>query len=198
MNRIALLAFLLTAPVLLAQSTPAPRQPDLGHRSAPVITVDGLQFKDLNRNGKLDPYEDWRLAAAERARDLVSRMTLEEMAGLMVHGTLPTVTGTSGSNAPGAGTAGYDLTRATPLLTKALVSSFMTRLSGAPAFLATENNRIQVGYGAQKDGWDSHNYYGRFATFPGNNFEYHITPYLGAFEAQVGGIMPVYTINSTT
>ena len=51
-----------------------------------------------------------------------------------------------------------------------------------------------VGYGAQKDGWDSHNYYGRFATFPGSNFEFHITPYLGAFGAQVGGIMPVYSV----
>jgi hypothetical protein len=55
MNRIVLLAFLLTAPILLAQSTSTPRQPTLGHRSAVVITVDGLQFKDLNRNGKLDP-----------------------------------------------------------------------------------------------------------------------------------------------
>ena len=323
MNRIALAALLLAAPVFFAQGAPVPQQPVLGHRSAAVITVDGLHFKDLNRNGKLDPYEDWRLPAAERARDLVSLMTIEEMAGLMVHVTLPTNTGASDSNPPGAGTTGYDLTRATPLLTQSMVSSFITRLSGAPAFLSAQNNRIQelaestrlgipvtistdprnhfryvqgasvqpgafsrwpettgfaaigdpalvrkfadiarqehmavgiretlspqadlateprwaringtfgedadlarrlvkayvegfqngsdglnpgsviavvkhwVGYGAQKDGWDSHNYYGRFASFPGNNFEYHVTPYLGAFEAQVGGVMPVYSI----
>lgn len=35
-----------------------------------ILTVDGLKFKDLNRNGKLDKYEDWRLPALERAKDL--------------------------------------------------------------------------------------------------------------------------------
>jgi hypothetical protein len=34
-----------------AQSSAAPAQIELGHRSAPLLTVDGLQFKDLNRNG---------------------------------------------------------------------------------------------------------------------------------------------------
>ena len=32
------------------------------------IQVDGLYFKDLNKNGQLDPYEDWRLSIEERAR----------------------------------------------------------------------------------------------------------------------------------
>jgi beta-glucosidase len=36
-------------------------QPTLGHKTAAVLRADGLEFKDLNRNGKLDPYEDWRL-----------------------------------------------------------------------------------------------------------------------------------------
>ncbi|MBR0339136.1 MAG: beta-glucosidase, partial [Alistipes sp.] len=35
-----------------------------------ILTVDGFAFKDLNRNGKLDKYEDWRLSSAERAKDL--------------------------------------------------------------------------------------------------------------------------------
>ncbi len=26
-----------------------------------ILTVKGLAFKDLNKNGNLDPYEDWRL-----------------------------------------------------------------------------------------------------------------------------------------
>ena len=42
-------------------------------------------FKDLNRNGILDPYEDWRLPAAERAADLAARLSLEQMAGLMLY-----------------------------------------------------------------------------------------------------------------
>jgi beta-glucosidase len=32
-----------------------------------ILIVDGLAFKDLNRNGKLDKYEDWRLPVDERA-----------------------------------------------------------------------------------------------------------------------------------
>ena len=41
-------------------------------------------FKDLNRNGKLDPYEDWRLTPEERARDLTDDLSIEAMAGLMI------------------------------------------------------------------------------------------------------------------
>jgi beta-glucosidase len=59
-------------------------QPVLGSRGVPIIKKDGLRFKDLNRNGRLDPYEDWRLASVERARDLLRRMSLEEKAGLLV------------------------------------------------------------------------------------------------------------------
>ena len=33
-----------------------------------ILTVDGLAFKDLNKNGKLDSYEDWRKPVAERAK----------------------------------------------------------------------------------------------------------------------------------
>ncbi len=53
-----------------------------------IISDDGLQFKDLNGNGDVDPYEDWRLSPDERADDLVSQMTLEEKAGLLVHSTM--------------------------------------------------------------------------------------------------------------
>ena len=57
----------------------------LGHTSAPLLTVDGYAFKDLNRNGKLDPYEDWRLPAEERAKDLAAQLSIEEIAGLMLY-----------------------------------------------------------------------------------------------------------------
>ncbi|NLP37313.1 MAG: glycoside hydrolase family 3 protein [Firmicutes bacterium] len=50
-----------------------------------ILTVDGYAFKDLNKNGKLDPYEDWRLPARERAKDLAQRMSIEQIAGLMLH-----------------------------------------------------------------------------------------------------------------
>ena len=63
------------------------RQPDLQVRSKQLITIDGFQFKDLNGNGELDPYEDWRLTPAERAADLVARMETDEKVGMMLINT---------------------------------------------------------------------------------------------------------------
>ena len=50
-----------------------------------IIQVDGLAFKDLNKNGALDTYEDWRKPVAERAKDLAAKMTVEQIAGLMLY-----------------------------------------------------------------------------------------------------------------
>ena len=50
-----------------------------------ILTVDGYAFKDLNRNGELDVYEDWRLGAEERAADLAAQLTIEEIAGMMLY-----------------------------------------------------------------------------------------------------------------
>lgn len=63
-------------------------QPELGYRSAELIDVDGLQFKDLNKNGELDRYEDWRLTTEERSEDLLSKMSLEQKAGFMMINSL--------------------------------------------------------------------------------------------------------------
>ena len=59
--------------------------PTLGYTTAPILEVDGYAFKDLSRDGRLDVYEDWRKPAAERAEDLASRLTLEEICGLMLY-----------------------------------------------------------------------------------------------------------------
>jgi beta-glucosidase len=50
-----------------------------------ILTVGGNKFKDLNKNGKLDKYEDWRLSVDERAKDLASKMSVEQIAGLMLY-----------------------------------------------------------------------------------------------------------------
>ena len=65
------------------------KQKKIETRVKKIIEVDGLQFKDLNGNGVLDPYEDWRLSPEERAKDLISRMTMEEKAGMFVIGDIP-------------------------------------------------------------------------------------------------------------
>ncbi len=73
-------------PVALAEE--APVQPELVARVKNIIEVDGCQFKDLNDNGALDPYEDWRLTPEERAEDLLSQMDATQKASQMVHLTL--------------------------------------------------------------------------------------------------------------
>ncbi|MEP7322537.1 MAG: glycoside hydrolase family 3 N-terminal domain-containing protein [Saprospiraceae bacterium] len=50
-----------------------------------ILKVQGYSFKDLNKNGKLDSYEDWRLPAEVRAKDLSSKLSIEQIAGLMLY-----------------------------------------------------------------------------------------------------------------
>ena len=50
-----------------------------------LLTVDRFAFKDLNQNGSLDPYEDWRLSTEKRAADLATKMSIEQIAGLMLY-----------------------------------------------------------------------------------------------------------------
>ena len=45
------------------------------------MQVDGEWFKDLNGNGSLDVYEDWRADIADRVSDLLSQMTLDQKLG---------------------------------------------------------------------------------------------------------------------
>ena len=65
----------------------------LGYTSAPLLIVDGYAFKDLDRSGTLDPYEDWRLPAETRAKDLASKLSIEEIAGLMLYSAHQAVPG---------------------------------------------------------------------------------------------------------
>ena len=287
-------------------------QPELTTRSIPLLTAEGYEFKDFNRDGVLDAYEDWRLSPAARAQDLVSGMTLEEKAGMLLHGSMSAF-----------GSASYDIEHARRLILDAKIGSVITRLASSAELLAVENNKLQalaeerrlgipltistdprhhfndlggasasagsfsqwpetlglaaigdpelvrqfadvarqeyravgivqglspmadlateprwprvsgtfgedaeragemvgayiagfqngdqgigpnsvatvvkhwVGYGAAKDGHDSHSYFGRFAAFPGDNFEYHIRPFENAFDVNVNGVMPTYSI----
>jgi beta-glucosidase len=309
----------MTASAGPASAHRSDRQPSLEARGAPILDRKGLQFKDLNQNGVLDPYEDWRLRPEKRARDLVRRMTLPEKVAMMLHGTAPTTT----SGVPGGGSV-YDLAQAEHLIRDIGITSMITRLSGAADAFAEQNNALQevaeqgrlgipltissdprnsfqyvpgasvpvgafsqwpetlglaatgdtglmrrfadvvrqeyravgiqeglspqadlateprwariggtfgedpalvrrmaaayiegiqagddginsdsviavvkhwAGYGAAEDGWDSHNAYGKYATFSSNaNFRTHVNAFTGAFRAEVGGVMPTYSI----
>jgi beta-glucosidase len=304
----------IVASCLLAACTtpPAPVQPPLSTRTVPLVRVDGLAFRDLNRNGTLEPYEDWRLPARVRTASLVAAMSLEEKAGVMMHGNLAVTPD---------GRLALDAMR--PLVLERHVNTFVSREHGEAGALAADHNRLQelaeqsrlaipvsistdprnhfqytvgqsvaadgfsqwpeplglaaiddpgltrrfadivrqeylatgftqalspqadlateprwprvfstfgedaaiarrhvqayveglqdggsglgprsvvavvkhwAGYGAAKDGWDSHNPWGKFMSFPSANFAYHLLPFDGAFAAHVASVMPTYSM----
>lgn len=69
--------------------------PTLGMGCLKLKERDGLAFKNLSGQEELLPYEDWRLPSEARAKDLASRLSVEQMAGLMLwtpHQFVPFVT----------------------------------------------------------------------------------------------------------
>ena len=52
------------------------------------VEEDGFvyAFKDLSKDGQLDPYEDWRLPVEERVEDLAGRLNIFQMSGLKLNG----------------------------------------------------------------------------------------------------------------
>ncbi|MCK4677143.1 MAG: glycoside hydrolase family 3 C-terminal domain-containing protein [Bacteroidales bacterium] len=61
-----------------------------------LIFDKGFAFKDLNKNGELDKYEDWRLTVDERAKDLASKMSIEQISGLMLYSAHQTIPASGG------------------------------------------------------------------------------------------------------
>ena len=70
------------------------RGPQLGYSptsGVEILRIDGYAFKDLNKNGRLDVYEDWRQKVESRAADLASQMTVEQICGLMLYSRAVTI-----------------------------------------------------------------------------------------------------------
>jgi beta-glucosidase len=135
-------------PPLLAGETPP--QPELGARVVRLLRVDGALFKDLNKNGSLDAYEDWRRPVAERANDLVAQMKLEEKAGLMVGPSLamgpngmPSEQPAYGVNPFSGGPVALVSPATTDALTKRHIVQFINRENRDPRTMATWLNAVQ-------------------------------------------------------
>ena len=56
---------------------------------APICIEGDVPFRDLNKNGQLDPYEDPGRPIEERIENLLAQMTLEEKAGMLFHDMMP-------------------------------------------------------------------------------------------------------------
>lgn len=105
--------------------------------AGPTAAVADPTWRDLNHNGRLDVYEDARRPLEARIEDLLGQMTVEEKAGAMMHGSLPT------SDGLGHGGQSYDLKAAGEMIGQGAVNSFITRLVVPPAELAAQNNAVQ-------------------------------------------------------
>ena len=97
-----------------------------------IITKGGYAFKDLNRNGKLDVYEDWRKDPLTRAKDLASQLSIDEIAGMMLY------SGHQAINGPAITDAQRKF-----LEEDNLRAVLMTRVS-SPADAARWNNNVQA------------------------------------------------------
>jgi len=75
------------------------------------ITRNDFTFKDLNRNGELDIYEDERNPLDERVSDLLSQMNDEEKIGLLVGIGSKTMFPRGDGGAAGIGTAAGNMNR---------------------------------------------------------------------------------------
>lgn len=284
-----------------------------------LLHVDGQEFRDLDHDGVLSPYEDWRRPVAERVDDLISRLTIQEKIGCLLHGTAAADGSPAGVSGRGSS---YNLEAMEGLVANG-VSSCISRLSLPTIALAEQNNALQrvaeagrlgipltistdprshftvthgmsvdaaqftqwpetlgfaaigdadlvrrfgdtvrqeyravgfhmalfpqadlatsprwgriigtfgenpglvreltgalveglqggrdglgtpsvaaivkhwVGYGASRDGFDGHCFYGRYSTFPSESFSDHVEAFLDSFAANVAGVMPTYNI----
>lgn len=112
--------------------------------AAPILVVDGYQFRDLNKNSKLDAYEDCRVAIDMRIEDLMDQMTLEEKAGMMfitMIGMNPD--GTLSENLRLNDPFSFFLESNSSMVAKKKMNHFNIIHSPSPEAMAEWNNNIQ-------------------------------------------------------
>ena len=135
--------FVLLVSALTRSVNPSlsPNPPNLA--GAPVLTINGFTFRDLNKNGKLDPYEDSHQPVEKRIDDLIAQMNLEEKAGMMfINGTLINDDGTIEKKLGAQGFAAM-LPAATELINGKKMNHFNFWQTPGTRALATGYNAIQ-------------------------------------------------------
>ena len=109
-----------------------------GHRDRPRI-VQGHKYRDLNGNGKLDPYEDSRVPVVDRVGDLLAQMTLEEKSGLLFHPGIPI--GRKGGVVEGFHP--MKIAPSTELVVQQNIRHFNIMMAPGPVAVARWHNRLQ-------------------------------------------------------
>jgi len=106
-------------------------QPVVSSEQINIISVEDLQFRDLNKNGQLDKYEDWRLSPEKRTKDLLKRMTIDEKIGQLAHSRI----------SPGPNGYNFELLQASVL--EQGITSYIPRASMPTSEFAKKNNQAQ-------------------------------------------------------
>ena len=119
-----------------------------------ILTMGGFAFKDLNKNGKLDKYEDWRLPYEVRAKDMATQLSIEQIAGLMLysrHQSLPARPGGyfggtyNGKPFPASGAKASDLSDQQKIfLEKDNLRHVLITTVESPEVSALWNNNVQA------------------------------------------------------
>ena len=119
---------------------------------ARLIEQDGFLFKDLTGGGQLLPYLDWRLSYGERAADLASRLSVEQIAGLMLYSNHQAIPATSydvslyNGKPYSAGEANpWDITdNQRRFITEDNLRHILVTIVESPVVAAKWNNRVQA------------------------------------------------------
>ncbi|HYF63007.1 MAG TPA: glycoside hydrolase family 3 N-terminal domain-containing protein [Herpetosiphonaceae bacterium] len=106
---------------------------------APSVAAGDLTVRDLNKNGRLDPYEDPRRPLEERVEDLLGQMTLAEKAGLMFH-TVAEV----GQDGSLSAELRYSQATISAMVAESLISHFNVHALPAPRLAAGWYNQVQA------------------------------------------------------
>lgn len=102
---------------------------------------DGFAYRDLNKNGRLDVYEDPRQPIAVRVEDLLRQMTLAEKAGqLFINGAIVNADGSLEEKPGPAGIAGR--TAMAQMIDQKMTHFNLWEIPGAQA-VATWHNNLQ-------------------------------------------------------
>ena len=96
-------------------------------------------YRDLNKNGRLDPYENLRRPIEERVEDLLAQMTLDEKAGLMFQ----TFVGVNPDDETLDKPAGFDPHSVAHMLRTLRMTHFNLARIPSPRRMAEWHNRVQ-------------------------------------------------------
>lgn len=138
-------ALVLSALVYFQSSRESAANMALLGKVAPVLVSGGFSYRDLNKNGRLDTYEDSRAGIDNRIEDLLGQMNLEEKAGLMFITMAAMNKNGSLSNAASIlNPMSLMLESNSTLVAKKKMNHFNTLQSLTPEAMIACNNNIQL------------------------------------------------------